>query len=219
MGRAARRGATMALIKKSKYKYWVGELIHGHEIIDGRPLDKDNCPIGPAPPLIYPPPMMGNSMPVSSKNFWGMLTNDIKVVEWYVAERKAHGVAVYYDEERIDDDESGDGEYYCYAREDENGESALIYHDGEFIACLYDRADTQIAHAELAYRDKYRAECSAKLEADSAARAIEDAEIKERCKASGCVRKWGEPCKHTLKFSLCPEYLRYHENRESDPWN
>ena len=109
--------------------------------------------------------------------------------------------------------------YYCYPREDENGESAPIYHDGKFIGCLYDRADTQTALAELAYRDKYRAERSAKVQAESAARAIEDAEIKERCKASGCVRKWGEPCKHTLKFSRCPEYLRYHEETESDPWN
>jgi hypothetical protein len=40
--------------------------------------------------------------------------------------------------------------------EDENGESAPIYHDGKFIGCLYDRADTQTAIAELAYRDKYR---------------------------------------------------------------
>jgi hypothetical protein len=162
---------------------------------------------------------MGNSMPVSDTNFWGILTNDIKVVEWYVAERKAHGVAVYFSEERKDDDENGDGEYYCYPREDENGESAPIYHDGKFIGCLYDGADTQTALAELAYRDKYRAERSAKVQADSAARAIEDAEIKERCEASGCVRKWGEPCKHTLKFNRCPEYLRYHEEKESDPRN
>ena len=209
----------MALTKKSKFKYWVGALIDGHEIIDDRPLDKDSCRIGPAPPPIYPKPKMGNSMPVSETNFWGILTNDIKVVEWYVAERKANGVAVYFTEERKDDDEDGDGEYYCYPREDENGESAPIYHDGKFIDCLYDRADTQTALAELAYRDKYRAERSAKVQADSAARAIEDAEIEERCKASGCVRKWGEPCKHTLKFSRCPEYLRYHEERESDPWN
>jgi len=208
----------MALTKKSKFKYWVGTLIDGHEIIDDRPLDKDSCRIGPAPPPIYPPPKMGNSMSVSSKNFWGILTNDIKVVEWYVADHKAHGVAVYFTEEHKDDDESGGGEYYFYPRQDENGESAPIYHDGKCIGCLYDRADTQTALAELAYRDKYRAERSAKEEADSAARAIEDAEIKERCKASGCVRKWGEPCKHTLKFSRCPEYLRYHEEKEWDPW-
>jgi len=208
----------MALTKKSKFKYWVGTLTDGHEIIDDRPLDKDSCRIGPAPPPIYPQPKMGNSMPVSDKNCYGILTNDIKVVEWYVAERKAHGVAVYFTEERKDDDEDGDGEYYCYPREDENGESAPIYHDGECIGWLYDRVDTQTALAELAYRDKYRAERLAKVQADNAARAIENAEIDERCKASGCVRKWGEPCKHTLKFGLCPEYLRYHEEKEWDPW-
>ena len=80
--------------KNSKWKYWVGTLIDGHKIIDDRPLDKDSCRIGPAPPPIYPQPKMGNSMPVSSTNFWGILTNDIKVVEWYVAEQRAHGVAV-----------------------------------------------------------------------------------------------------------------------------
>jgi hypothetical protein len=56
---------------------------------------------------------MGNSIPVSETNSWGILTNDIKVVEWYVAEQKAHGVAIYFTEERKDHDENGDGEYYC----------------------------------------------------------------------------------------------------------
>jgi hypothetical protein len=47
-------------------------------------------------------------------------------------------------------------------------------------------------------------------------------EIEERCKASGCVR--GEfnghaapagPCRHTGKFGLCAEYLRYYGEKES----
>jgi hypothetical protein len=153
---------------------------------------------------------MGNSMPVSSKNFYGILTNDIKVVEWFVAERKADGVAVYFDEERKDDDEDADGEYYWYPREDENGESAPIYHDGIFIGFLYDRADTQIALAELAYRDQFRAEELARIEIDNAAREKHSAAMKLRCIANGCGnKKWGARCPHSEKSSICAEIDRY----------
>jgi len=154
---------------------------------------------------------MGNSMPVSSKNFWGTSTSDLKVVERYAAYCKARGIAVYFDEEYQDKE---DGEYYCKGREDQDGNTCPIYHNGKFIGVLYDAADEDLANRGLAYRDRYRAERLAKAQADSEARAIEDPEIKGRCKASGCVRKWGEPCKNTLKFSPCPERLRYREEKE-----
>jgi hypothetical protein len=36
--------------KKSKWKYWVGDLIDGREpAYDPRPLDENSCRIGPAP--------------------------------------------------------------------------------------------------------------------------------------------------------------------------
>jgi hypothetical protein len=223
MGRAVRGGATMALTKKSKFKYWVGELIDGHEIIDDRPRDKDNCRIGPAPPPIYPQPKMGNSMPVSDKNCYGILTNDIKVVEWYVAERKAHGVAVYFEEERKDDDEDGDGEYYSFGRKDEDGKVTPVFHDdydGRFIGFLYDRADYATAIEELAYRDKYHTKPRlAAIKANDERDALEAAEIKARCEASGCKGRLDKPCKHTRKFgpfaNLCPEDARYREDRRA----
>jgi hypothetical protein len=53
-----------------RWKYWVGDLIDSHEpAYDPRPLDENSCRIGPAPPPPFPQPKMGNSMPVSSKNF------------------------------------------------------------------------------------------------------------------------------------------------------
>ena len=74
---------------------------------------------------------------------------------------------------------------------------------------------------EVAARMRRESEL-AKVHADNVIRAIERVEIEERCKASGCVR--GEfnghaapagPCRHTGKFGLCAEYLRYYGEKES----
>jgi hypothetical protein len=194
--------------KKSKWKYWVGELIDGRErAYDPRPLDENRCRIGPAPPPPFPQPKMGNSMPVSSKNFWGILTNDLKVVEWYAACRKARGIAVYFDEEYKDEE---DGEYYWTGREDPDGDTCPIYHNGEFIGFLYDAADEDLANRELAYRDQFRADKLARIEINNAAREKHHAAMKLRCIANGCGnRKSGARCPHSEKPHTCAETDRY----------
>jgi hypothetical protein len=68
---------------KVKWKYWVGHLIldQGSQ---GYPGPGANGPCIDRP--VHKP---GSTMPVSDRKHWGMLTTDIKQVEWYVAQFKA----------------------------------------------------------------------------------------------------------------------------------
>jgi hypothetical protein len=194
--------------KKSKWKYWVGDLIDGREpAYDPRPLDENSCRIGPAPPPPLPQPKMGNSMSVGSNNFWGICTKDLKVVEWYAACCKARGIAVYFEEEYKDKE---DGEYYWKGREDQDGDTCPIYHNGKFIGFLYDAADEDLANRELAYRDQFRADELARIEINNAAREKQRAAMKLRCIANGCGnKKSGAQCPHSEKSSTCAETDRY----------
>jgi hypothetical protein len=137
-----------------KYKYWAGHLIGGHD--EHTTIAKT---LPPPPPLSMLPP---SSMPVSDMNFWGVLTNDIKVVEWYVARLKACGIAAYFDEER-------DG--FCHPREDDADAVAIHgerFADGwgtGFSRWLYDPVDEDLAYRELAYRNKERADLLVRVEA------------------------------------------------------
>jgi len=82
-----------------KWKYWVGHLI----------LDKggqgypDPGTIGPR--IDRPACKPGATMPVSDRSHWGMITTDIKQVEWYAAQKRAWGVAVYFENLHADDDD------------------------------------------------------------------------------------------------------------------
>jgi hypothetical protein len=144
----------------SRWKYWVGCLIGGHA---------DVLPFASTPPQ----PKMGNSMPCSSMNFYGYLTNDIKVVEWYVACQKANGVAVYFTEVRDDDVAYPRGYDASRSIDCDLTDFPVMIHGNKFAdgwgmgfsEWLYDPADEDLANQEVAYRDKTRAAYVAHWEA------------------------------------------------------
>jgi hypothetical protein len=148
-----------------KWKYWVGHLIldkggqgYPHPSANGPRIDSPVC-------------KPGSTMGVSDRTHWGMLATDIKQVEWYVAQFKAWGVAVYCDP---------------YDDYDDDVERLPVFREGEFIGWLYDPADADLAQSELDERDRRAAEWS-KHCAVLHARGEEHAEIIKRLKAKGCI--------------------------------
>jgi hypothetical protein len=172
-----------------KWKYWVGHLIlnkGGQRYPDpganGLRIDRPVC-------------KPGSTMPVSSWSFWGMLTTDIKQVEWYAAQYKAWGVAVYFEDlHAYDDDQTG----------------LRVFRDGEFIGWLYDPADADLAQSELDERDRRAAEWREHCAVTSAKEAKLRAIIKARCVESGCSKKIGEGCPRSeYKHGGCVEIIEY----------
>jgi hypothetical protein len=173
-----------------KWKYWVGHLIldKGGQ---GYPRPGAN---GPRidPPVCKP----GSTMPVSDRTHWGMLTTDIKQVEWYVAQYKAWGVAVYFENLHADDDV-------------ERG-LPVFSREGEFTGRLYDPADADLAQSELDERRRRGAECSKQREAA----AVKEAELREiikaRCAKSGCTMRFGYGCPRSEhKHGGCVELIKH----------
>jgi hypothetical protein len=180
-----------------KWKYWVGHLI----------LDKGGQgyprPGANGPPIEPPVCKPGSTMPVSDRTHWGMLTTDIKQVEWYVAQYRAWGVAVYFENLHADDDV-------------ERG-LPVFSRDGEFIGWLYDPADADLAQSELDERERRAAEWREHCAVISAKEIKLLAAIKTRCIESGCSKKFGEGCprgKH--KYAGCVELAEYHRKARDE---
>jgi hypothetical protein len=179
-----------------KWKYWVGHLI----------LDKggqgypDPGTIGPR--IDRPACKPGATMPVSDRSHWGMITTDIKQVEWYAAQKRAWGVAVYFENLHADDD-------------DEKG--LPVFRNGRFIGWLYDPADVDLAQSELDERERRAAEWREHCAVIHAERTKLLATIKARCIESGCSKKFGEGCprgKH--KYSGCVELAEHHRRARDE---
>lgn len=116
-----RREITRA--KTGKWKYWVDCLI----------LDKGGQgyprPGANGPRIDRPICKPGSTMPVSDRTHYGMITTDIRQVEWYITQYRAWGIAVYFHDLRADDDvEQG---------------LPVFSREGEFIGFLYDASDAE----------------------------------------------------------------------------
>jgi hypothetical protein len=171
------------------WKYWVGRLILGGH---GYPHSGTN-----GPRIDRPVSKADSTMPVSNRTHYGILTNDIKQVEWYAAQYKAWGVAVYC--EPYDDD-------------DEDVERLPVYRGGKFIGRLYDPADAELAQSELDERDRRVAECRRQAEADAVKAAERREIIKARCAKSGCaMRPFGHGCPRSEHDrGGCVELIKYY---------
>jgi hypothetical protein len=126
---------------------------------------------------------------------------DIKQVEWYAAQQKAWGVAVYFENLHADDDV----------------ERLPVFREGEFIGWLYDPADADLAQSELVERERRSAEWSKHCAVISAKEIKLLATIRARCIESGCSKKFGEGCprgKH--KHSGCVELAEHHRSERDE---
>jgi hypothetical protein len=185
MANKRRANSRMAV---TKWKYWVGHLTldQGGQ---GYPRPGAN-----GPHIERPICKPGSTMPVSNKNQHGMLTNDIKQVEWYVAQYKAWGLAVYCDPDDYDD----------YV------ERLPVFREGKYIGSLYDPADADLAQSELDERDRRAAERGNEREAA----AVKEAELREvikaRCAKSGCTMRFGYGCPRSEhKHGGCVELIKH----------
>jgi hypothetical protein len=180
-----------------KWKYCVGHLIldkggqgYPHPGANGPRIDQPVC-------------KPGSTMSVSSRTHWGMLTTDIKQVEWYVTQYKAWGVAVYCD---------------LY---DDDVERLPVFREGEFIGWLYDPADADLAQSELVERERRAAEWSKHCAVISAKEIKLLATIKARCAKSGCTKRFGYDPRSEHKHGGCVELIKHHrrardeENRQA----
>jgi hypothetical protein len=179
-----------------KWKYWVGHLIldkggqgYPHPGANGPRIDQPVC-------------KPGSTMSVSDRTHWGMLTTDIKQVEWYVAQYKAWGVAVYCD---------------LYDDDDDDVERLPVFREGEFIGWLYDPADADLAQSELDERDRRAAECSKQREAAAVKEAELRETIKARCAKSGCTMRFGYGClRSEHKHGGCVELIKHHRRARDE---
>jgi hypothetical protein len=179
-----------------KWKYWVGHLIldrgrqgYPYPDADGPPIDQPVC-------------KPGATMPVSGRTHWGMITTDIKQVEWYAAQYRAWGVAVYFENLHADDGDKRGLPVFC---------------DDEFIGWLYNPADADLAQSELDERERRAAERREHCAVVSAKGEKLHATIKARCIESGCSKKFGEGCPRSEhKHGGCVELIDYYRRRERD---
>lgn len=134
-------------------------------------------------------------MPVSDRTHYGTITTDIKQVEWYAAQYRAWGAAVYFANLRAHND-------------DQRG--LTVFRDGEFIGWLYDPADADLAQSELDERERRAAEWRDHCAVVSAKEARILATIKARCIESGCSKKIGEGCPRSeYKHGGCVEIIKH----------
>jgi hypothetical protein len=131
-----------------------------------------------------------------------MITTDIKQVEWYAAQYRAWGVAVYFENLRAyDDDQTG----------------LPVFRGGEFLGWLYDPADADLAQAELDERERRAAEWREHCAVISAKEAKIFAAIKARCIESGCRHNPGEGCPRSEhRHGGCVEIIKHHKRARDE---
>jgi hypothetical protein len=173
-----------------KWKYWVGHLI----------LNKGGQSYphpGANGPLIEQPVCKPDStMPVSDRSHWGMLTIDIKQVEWYAAQHRAWGIAVYFENLHSDNDvEQG---------------LPVFSREGEFIGFLYNPADADLAQSELVERDRRAAEWLKHCAVIRAESDVLHETIKARCNKAGCTFRFGyDGCARSESYA-CVELIKHY---------
>jgi hypothetical protein len=179
-----RREITRA--RAGKWKYWIGYLILDQGA-QGYPRLGDN-----GPHIDQPIRKLGSTMPVSDRTHYGVLTNDIEQVEWYAAQYKTWGAAVYFEN--------------LYADDTDN-----------FTPSLYDPADADLAQSELDERERRAAEWRAHCEVINANGAERRETIKAWCTESGCAMRFGYGCPRSEhKNGGCVELIKYYKGAERD---
>jgi hypothetical protein len=132
-----------------------------------------------------------------------MLTTDIKQVEWYAAQYRAWGIAVYFENLHADDDvEPG---------------LPVFSREGEFMGFLYDPSDADPAQSELDERSRRAAEWSKRCAVLHAEETKLLETIKARCAKSGCTMRFGYGCPRSQhKHGGCVELIKHHRKARDE---
>jgi hypothetical protein len=174
-----------------KWKYWVGHLIldQGGQ---GYPRPGANGPV-----IDRPAYKADSTTLVSDRSHYGILTTDMKQVEWYVAQYRAWGFAIYFEDLHSDNDDAAE-------------RPPVFSRGGEFIGFLHDACDAERAQSELGERDRRAAERCQQRKAAAVKEAQLRETVKTRCAKYGCTMRVGYGCPRSEhKHGGCVELSKH----------